>query len=72
MKQKWIALDPNVRKALIVGAALDGIGRIAALVDLARRSPAQVNGSKKVWAVSLGLLNSAGIVPAAYFLRGRR
>ncbi len=72
MKQRWNDLDPTVRTALIAAAVVDGAGRIAALLDLARRPADQVNGSKVGWGAALAVVNSAGILPAAYFLRGRR
>lgn len=57
---------------LVVGGAVDGALRIAALVDLARRPSSAVRGSKPAWAVSLLLVNSLGVLPIAYFARGRR
>jgi hypothetical protein len=53
-------------------AALEGAVKVAALVDLARRPASQVRGSKAAWATAITLVNSAGAVPLAYFLRGRR
>jgi len=57
---------------VMVMAALEGAVKVAALVDLARRPASQVRGSKAAWATAITLVNSAGAVPLAYFLRGRR
>ena len=51
---------------------IEGVLKIAALVDLVRRPARQVRGSKPVWAAAIALVNAAGAVPIAYFLRGRR
>jgi hypothetical protein len=42
-----------------------------ALVDLKRRPATEINGSKARWAVALVFLNSIGVVPVLYLLRGR-
>ena len=64
-------LDPRVRKALLVGAAVEGALKLAVLVDLKRRPQEQIRGRKAAWASAM-LINSAGIIPAAYFLWARR
>jgi hypothetical protein len=46
--------------------------KIAALIDLAQRPARGVRGSKVGWAVAITIVNAAGAVPIAYFLRGRR
>ena len=53
-------------------AAFEGVLKLAALVDLARRPAAEVRGSKVKWAMAIVLINSAGLVPIGYFVRGRR
>ena len=71
-KKRWNDLDPKHREAIkIVGAVEAGL-KIAALIDLAQRPARQVRGSKARWAAAIALANSAGAVPIAYFLRGRR
>jgi hypothetical protein len=57
---------------LVVGGAIEALLKIAALVDLRRRPAAEVRGSKRSWATAIVVANSAGAVPIAYFLRGRR
>lgn len=56
---------------MLVGAFETGL-KIAALVDLSQQSRAQIRGSKPVWAVALALVNSGGVLPVVYLLRGRR
>ncbi len=70
-KKQWSELDPRVRRLIVVGASIDGALRVAALVDLARRPPAEIRGSRRGWAVALALVSSAGVLPAVYFRRGR-
>ena len=68
----WQSLSPRVRRLLIAGATVEGLVKVAALIDLARRPARQVRGSKLRWAVAITLVNSVGAVPIAYFLRGRK
>lgn len=70
--KRWKELTPSTRTLVIIIAAIDGSLRIAALVDLARRPAVEIRGSKGRWAVALTVLNSAGVVPTAYFALGRR
>jgi hypothetical protein len=71
-KRKWNDLSPRTRRVIIVGATVDATLKIAALADLARRPSSQVRGSKAVWATAITVVNSAGLVPILYFIRGRR
>lgn len=70
--KRWQDPGPGVRRLILVGAAFEGVLKIAALVDLVRRPAAQVRGSKAGWAVAIVLVNSVGAVPLAYFSHGRR
>lgn len=72
LSRKWRALSPLQRKLVIAGAALDTAAKAAALIDLHRRPAEAVRGPKVVWAIALPVVNSAGLLPAAYFLFGRR
>jgi len=72
LKQKWRALTPTQRKLLVAASALDTAAKTAALVDLARRPAEAVRGPKWLWAGALPVVNSAGVLPAAYFVFGRR
>jgi hypothetical protein len=56
----------------VLVALLEGSLKVAALIDLARRPPAQIRGSKRKWVTAVLLVNSAGAVPIAYFRLGRR
>ena len=71
-KKRWSDLSPRNRKLILVVGIAEGIVKIAALVDLRRRPAAEIRGSKRAWAVAIVLVNSAGALPAAYFLLGRR
>jgi hypothetical protein len=72
VRKKWADLPARTRHVLLVAGAVEAGLRVAALVDLARRPENLVPGSKKLWALALVLLNSAGIVPVAYFVASRR
>ncbi|WP_446663427.1 hypothetical protein [Flexivirga sp. B27] len=72
LKQKWDDLTPTQRKLLVVGATIDAAARSAALVDLSRRPAHEVRGPKWLWAAALPVVNSVGILPAVYFVAGRR
>jgi hypothetical protein len=71
-RRRWSDLSDRTRKLIQVGAAIEGALKIAALIDLWRRPTSQVRGSKARWAAAIVILNSAGVVPVSYFLRGRR
>lgn len=71
-KKRWHELSPRTRQLIVAVAAVEGALKIAALIDLKRRPAEQVRGSKKAWATAIVLVNSAGAVPVAYFLKGRR
>ena len=71
-KRRWSELDPRVRQALLLAGAVESGLKIAALIDLAQRPARQVRGSKAAWAAAITVVNAAGAVPLAYFLRGRR
>lgn len=70
--KRWDELDPRVRRAIQLGAAFEAGLKTAALIDLARRPPETVRGSKAVWAAALVSVSSAGVLPVVYLLRGRR
>ena len=70
--KRWQDLTPRTRRLVVVAGVIEGLLKIAALVDLARRPASEVRGSKSRWAVALVLVNSVGALPIAYFTRGRR
>jgi hypothetical protein len=71
VRQRWDRLSQRDRRLIMAGVAAETALKVAMLVDLKRRSASQVRGPKWLWASSV-LVNSAGIVPAGYFLVGRR
>jgi hypothetical protein len=69
--KRWSELSPWQRRLIIAGAAVDTALEVAMVIDLRGRPAEQVRGSKQLWAAS-ALLNSAGLIPTAYFVYGRR
>jgi hypothetical protein len=70
-QQRWQDLSPRTRRLLIAGAGVEGILKVAALIDMKRRPADQIRGSKWVWGPAM-IINSAGAIPIAYFAVGRR
>ena len=70
--RRWSDLSERTRRLLITAAVADGALRVAALIDIRRRPESQIRGRKRVWATVVAVINSAGVVPIAYFLFGRR
>jgi hypothetical protein len=70
--KRWSDLSPRSRRLILVGGAVEGVLKSAALADLARRPSNEVRGSKVLWAAASGLINALGAVPLAYFLHGRK
>ena len=69
---RWQGLDPRVRQGLLVAGGVEAGLRAAALLDLVPRPASRVRGSKGWWLLALLVVNSVGVVPVAYFLRGRQ
>ncbi|BBX17596.1 hypothetical protein CRI77_24615 [Mycolicibacterium duvalii] len=67
----WKDIPPAGKATIVVVAVLDAGLRAWALRDLADRNAAQVNGPRWLWRAALGVVSSAGILPAVYLLRGR-
>lgn len=65
-------LSKRTRILLITAAAADGTLRVAALIDIKRRSASQIRGRKRVWAAAMAVVSSAGVLPISYFVFGRR
>jgi hypothetical protein len=70
--RQWSDLSERTRRLLIAAAVADGALRVAALVDIKRRSASQIRGRKRLWAAAVALINSAGALPISYFVFGRR
>jgi hypothetical protein len=71
-RKKWNDLSPRARRLIVAGGVIEGVLKAAALFDLVRRPASEVRGSKPKWALAIVLVNSLGVVPIAYFARGRR
>jgi hypothetical protein len=70
--KRWNELSQRTRRLIVISGVFEGLMKVAALIDLARRPANEVRGSKKRWAAGILLINSIGAVPIAYFARGRR
>lgn len=68
-KRSWADLSDSQRRLVVVGATVQVTLQLAALRDLRRRRPEEVNGSRWAW-VGASFVNTLG--PCAYFLFGRR
>jgi hypothetical protein len=55
----------------MVGAAVEGCLKVAALIDIVRRPAGQIRGSKWVWASLVVTVNAFGAAPLSYFAFGR-
>ncbi len=70
--KRWSDLSERDRRVIVVGGVVDGVLRVAALVDLKRRPAEEVRGPKGAWATAIALVSSMGVVPVAYFRCGVR
>ncbi|MCA0293996.1 MAG: DUF5652 family protein [Actinobacteria bacterium] len=70
--KRWDELSPLAKVAIVKLAVIDIGMRTWALVDVAHRRPDRIKGSKTGWVVALTLVNSAGVLPAAYLLLARK
>ena len=71
-RQKWDELSPARKRLMITVGVVDAGLRAWALIDLKNRPVDEVNGPKAAWALALTVVNSAGLLPAAYLVLGRR
>ena len=65
-------LAPAQRRTVMAVGVVDIGLRIWALADLAGRPAPEVRGPKAFWAVGLSVVSSAGVLPVAYLLAGRK
>jgi hypothetical protein len=70
--RRWDEMSPTSRALVITVGVVDASLRAWALADLKGRPDDQVNGPKAVWGLALTVVSSAGMLPAAYLLLGRR
>ncbi|ALE06849.1 hypothetical protein AL755_17590 [Arthrobacter sp. ERGS1:01] len=68
-KQRWSNLSKRAKVRIVVGGCVQIALQLAALRDLSRRKPLEVNGPKPAW-VAASFINFAG--PIAYFVWGRK
>ena len=71
-RKQWSDLSEPTRRLLITAAVVEGILKVAALIDLKGRPASQIRGPKWVWASTVAVAGSAGVVPISYFVFGRR
>jgi hypothetical protein len=71
-RRQWSDLSQRTRGLLVTAAVAEGILKAAALIDIKRRPASQIRGPKWLWAAAVAVVSSAGVVPASYFLLGRR
>lgn len=71
-RRQWSDLSEGARRLIVGVAVVEGVLKVAALVDIARRPAGQVRGPKWLWATVVAVVGSAGIVPVSYFVFGRR
>ena len=70
--RQWSDLDERTRKLIISVAVVEGILKLAALIDIKRRPASQIRGRKWMWASVVTIVSSAGVIPISYFLFERR
>jgi hypothetical protein len=68
-QKKWSDLTPSQQRAILTLGSIQLSLAATAWVDLARRKPEEINGSKGRWAAIIAI-NWVG--PVLYFARGRR
>lgn len=71
-KQRWNDLSPQTRRFLVVAGAIEATIKVAALIDMAGRPASQINGSKRLWAAAVIVINGFGVAPLSYFALGRK
>jgi hypothetical protein len=71
-RKQWSDLSPRTRRLLTVTAVIEGILKLAALIDIKRRPASQIRGPKWPWATAVAVISSAGVLPISYFVLGRR
>ena len=71
-RRQWSDLSERTRGLLVAAAVVEGVLKVAALIDIKRRSASQIRGPKWLWASVVAGIGSAGVVPISYFVVGRR
>jgi len=65
----WQALSDRQKAGIVAAAAVQLTLQAAALIDIRRRRPEQLRGTKRAWAAT-SFVNFLG--PIAYFVYGRK
>jgi hypothetical protein len=68
---RWSDLSGWQRGLIVAVGSIEGLLKIAMLVDLRRRPADAVRGPKVAWAAT-SLLGTGGLAQIAYFVFGRR
>ena len=68
-KKRWQDLTRSQHWAIMIAGVIQVTLLVTALVDIRRRPPGGINGSKRRWTAAL-FINFIG--PIAYFLFGRK
>jgi hypothetical protein len=71
-RKQWSDLSPRTRRLLTMTAVIEGILKLAALIDIKRRPASQIRGPKWLWATAVAVISSAGVLPISYFVFGQR
>ncbi|HET9733169.1 MAG TPA: DUF5652 family protein [Acidimicrobiales bacterium] len=71
-RKRWNDLSEPTRRLIVALATVEGVLKLWALIDLRHRPASQVRGAKAKWALAIAFVNSAGAVPIAYLIYGRR
>lgn len=70
--KRWHELSERTRRRIVTVAIVEGLLKIAALIDIIRRPAESIRGRKRVWIPAVLVVNSGGVLPIVYFLLGRR
>jgi len=68
-ERKWAELSDRQRAAILAAAAAEMSLKIAALIDIKRRSADRIRGPKALWRAAM-VVNLLG--PLSYFAIGRK
>jgi hypothetical protein len=68
-RTRWADLSDRQRKLLVAAAVAEAALKIAALIDIQRRSASQIRGPKALWRTAQAV-NLLG--PLSYFVIGRK
>ncbi|MEJ2711405.1 MAG: PLDc N-terminal domain-containing protein [Anaerolineales bacterium] len=68
-RQDWPGLNPTSQRLVALAGVFDILLLVAALSDLSRRGPEEINGNKTIWKLVVWV---DFLGPGAYFLFGRK